>query len=164
MRIFKKVRKNQLITLLDIGIIVVIMIVFKTYYQFSQNNHSSIEKNGIKYTFYTDESKYEKDQIIQFNFSMKNKKKDEKTLEFNRSNIFNILIEKDNEIIYKRDFLDSLTHKPKKIIIKRYGERKFSYEWYQEDKEKAEIERGLYKVTLYSLDLDIKLAAEFSIE
>lgn len=164
MRIFKRVKRNQLITLLDIGIILVIMIVFKTYYQFSQNNHSSTEKNGIKYTFYTDESKYEKDQIIQFNFVMKNKKKEAKILEIERSNVFNILVEKENEIIYKRDFLDSLTHKPKKIIIKRYGERKFSYEWYQEDKEKNDVPKGFYKVTLYSLDLDIELVAEFSIE
>ncbi len=164
MKIFKKIKKNQWITLLDIGIILVIMIVFKTYYQYSQNNHSTLEKNGIKYTFYTNNNKYKKDEIVQFNLSMKNKKKDEKSFDFNRAHVFNVLIEKDEEIIYKRDFLDSLTRKPKKIIIKRYGEREFSYEWYQEDKEKRGIQSGLYKATLYSLDLDIELVAEFSIE
>ncbi len=71
------------------------MIVFKTYYQYSQNNHSTLEKNGIKYTFYTDNSKYTKDEIIQFNFTMKNKKKEEKSLNFNRANVFNIVVEKD---------------------------------------------------------------------
>lgn len=158
-----KFKKNQLITLLDIFIIVAIMIFVKTYMNNTSGNFEKIEKNKVKYTFKTDKIKYEKDELVVFNLDVESKSKKDVELKVERNKVFNLIIEKDGKLIYKRDLLDSLTDRTKKIIIKRYGKKTFSYEWYGDSNTEAETEAGVYKATLYSLDFDIKLNAEFTI-
>lgn len=159
-----KLNRNQLITLLDIFIIVVVIIFVKAYMVRNKVNYSEIKKDNIKYIFRTDKSEYFENEIVQFIFSMENKNKKEIELNFKRAEVFNLIIEREGNLVFKRDMADSLTDEAKKIIIKRYGEKDFTYEWYIKSNTDFEIEKGKYRARLYSLDLDIEIPVEFIIE
>lgn len=159
-----KLNRNQLITLLDIFIIVVVIIFVKAYMVRNKVNYSELKKDNIKYIFRTDKSQYSEDEMVQFIFSLENKSKKEIELSFKRAEVFNLIVEREGSLVFKRDMADSLTDEAKKIIIKRYGEKDFTYEWYMKSNTDFEIEKGKYSARLYSLDLDIEIPVEFIIE
>ena len=159
-----RLNRNQLITLLDIFIIVVVIIFVKAYMVRNKVNYSEIKKDNIKYIFRTDKSQYLENEMVQFIFSLENKSKKEIELSFKRAEVFNLIIEREGSLVFKRDMADSLTDGAKKIIIKRYGEKDFTYEWYMKSNTDFEIEKGKYSARLYSLDLDIEIPVEFIIE
>lgn len=159
-----KLNRNQLITLLDIFIIVVVIIFVKAYMVRNKVNYSELKKDNIKYIFRTDKSQYSEDEMVQFIFSLENKSKKEIELSFERAEVFNLIVEREGSLVFKRDMADSLTDEAKKIIIKRYGEKDFTYEWYMKSNTDFEIEKGKYSARLYSLDLDIEIPVEFIIE
>jgi hypothetical protein len=159
-----KLNRNQLITLLDIFIIVVVIIFVKAYMVRNKVNYSELKEDNVKYIFRTDKPEYFENEIVQFIFSIENKSKKEIEFNFERLEVFNLIIEKEGVLVFKRDMADSLTDGAKKIIIKRYGEKDFTYEWYMNSNTDYEIEKGKYEATLYSLDLKIKIPVEFIIK
>lgn len=159
-----KLKRNQWITFLDIFIMAVVIIFVKTYMTYGKMNYSTLKKDNMDYVFRTDKEMYSGDDVVQFIFSMKNKEKTEKELIFERAQVFNLIIEKNNNLVFKRDLADSLTDRPKKIIMKRYDEKTFTYEWDMKSNTDFDIEKGRYMARLYSLDLEIEMPLEFIIE
>jgi len=156
-------KKNQMITLLDIMIIVALIFALNSYFAGSRENFVSFQRDKLKIIATTNKSEYNKDEIVQFVFTLENKSNKDIELEFYRNIIFNLLIEKDSELVFKRDLIDSLTESRKKIIINKKSKKIFTYEWNTESNMDFIMESGKYTATLYSLDLELEMKINFII-
>lgn len=152
-----------MITLFDIIIIVALILGLNVYFAGRGENIATLSKDGLKITASTDKLEYEEDEIIEFSFVIENKSKEDMELIFYRQGLFNILIEKDNNLVFKRDLIDSLTERGKKIIINREEKKIFTYKWNLESNMAFSMESGRYAATLYSLDLGIEIKIHFVI-
>lgn len=156
-------KRGQIITLLDIFLIVVIFFLAKSYLdRYNKNNVSQI-KDKIKYTLVINNQKIKEDELLNIRIKIENKDKNKKNLEFRRAVPFNYVIEKDGKFIYKRDITESLAEKPKKIYLNKYEKTEFGTEWYGDSLEKEEIKPGIYTLTVYNADLGVNLRLNFEI-
>ncbi|MBZ4682727.1 MAG: hypothetical protein JG768_151 [Fusobacteriales bacterium] len=154
--IFQRLKiSSKLITLLDIVVIVFMFIFLKSYFSVHKYSYTT-NKNGLKITSTIRNKKITQDNFVILNLSIQNTTRKDKIIEINRKNIFNIIVEKDNKVVFKSDILDNKRERAKKIKLPQRGQLKLSYEWDLSSNFEEEITSGSYKITIYSLDLDIK--------
>lgn len=156
-------KKQHIITILDIALILFVMIFAKTYLVKYNKNSTSITKDGVKYTMVINSQKVKKDEILNIRFKIENKKKKIKRLEIKKNVPFNYVIQKNGDFLYKRDLLESLAKKPKFITLGKYGKTEFGSEWYGDNVLEKELPIGRYTIIAYSTDLDIELILDFEI-
>ncbi|TDT69211.1 hypothetical protein EV215_1553 [Hypnocyclicus thermotrophus] len=161
--IFQKLKiSSRLITFLDIIVIVFMFIFLKSYFSVHKYSYTT-KKNGLKIVSTIRNKKLNQNNFMIINLTIQNTTRKDKIIEINRKNIFNIIVEKDNKVIYKSDILDIKRERSKKIKLAQRGELKLSYEWDLTSNFKEEITTGNYKVTVYSLDLDISHSYDIEI-
>jgi len=156
-------KKGKWITILDIVLIIVIFFFAKSYLQKYNKNSTSITVDKLKYSLVINSEKIKANELLNIRLKVENKSRDKKTLEFRNAVPFNYIIEKDGKFIYKRDILDSVSKKTKKIYLNRYGKTEFGTEWYGTDFENKEVLPGEYRLTVYNKDLNVELKLNFEI-
>lgn len=156
-------KKGKLITVLDIALIIVVFLFAKSYLQKFNKNSTSITKDKIKYTLLINNEKIKYDELLNIRIKIENKDRKKKELQFNNSVPFNYIIEKNGQFVYKRDILESINIKPKKIYLNKYSKTEFGTEWYGIDMNNKNVEAGKYTLRVYSKDLNIELMLNFEI-
>lgn len=156
-------KKGQIITILDLFLIMFVMLFAKTYMSKYNKNTTSLTKDGIKYTLVINNQKIKTDELLNIRIKVENKKREKKVLEFKKSVPFNYVIEKDGKLIYKRDIMEGIIRKPKKIFLNKYGKTEFGAEWYGNSLDDKKIEPGIYRIIVYSTDFNVDLLLNFEI-
>lgn len=156
-------KKNKLITILDIGLIIIIFFFVRSYLDRYNKNSVNMTRDKIKYTILINNQKIHQEELLNIRLRIENKSNNKQELLIKNGVPFNYTIERNGKLIYKRDVLDSISRFPKKIYLNRYGKTEFSSEWYGIDLDDKIAEKGQYLLKVYSSDLNIKLTLNFEI-
>jgi hypothetical protein len=121
------------------------------------------KKDGIKYISSLQRKKIYSDEFLVCIFKVENTKKSQKKLTLTRKVPFNIIIEKDGEILFKRDITDSVLRDRRNIRLGMGSKLSFTYLWDLIDQNGNKVEPGIYQVIIYNKDFDINHGFDFEI-
>ncbi len=162
-KFLKKINKRN-ITIFDLLLIFVIFLFLNRYYNKKMPMVSKLKKNGYEYELRINKYKYQKDDIMLMNFTIKNRAKHEKVIQITKEHLFNVIIYRDDTIIYKRDIMERNQDETKKIVLKKYSKATSGFEWFFNSNFQEEIKNGEYTLQIYSKDMDIKMEMKFYVE
>lgn len=167
-RFFKKInfrQKSNIITFIDVVIILFIFIFAKNYYKLTSPTSESIEKDKVKYTLSINKYKYSLNEIMFINFEIKNKTKKKKEINITKENIIKIDILDENEnILYSNDYINRNRDVNKKINIAGYGKINIGNIWDFKSDIYNNIGKGEYKLRAIFHDMDVEIKIPFIIE
>ncbi len=165
--LFRKINiksKKNIITFIDIFIIVGIFFFIKNYYKLSAPTETSKVRDKMEYVAKIDKYKYNIDELMLINFGIKNRAKIQKVFEVEKESFVNYAIYRGEKLIYKKDILERNREHIKYISFNGYGRKDFGEIWYQETYDDAIIKEGDYRLIVYSQDMGIELELPFKIE
>lgn len=161
-KIFKFKRKSSIITLLDIIVISLMFVFLRGYFQ-TTNTFQIEKKNGIKFVSSLHRRRINSNEFLVCKFKVENIKKTENELTLTRKVPFNIIIEGNSGILFKRDVTESLLSEKRNIKLGMGSKLEFSYLWDLLNQDGEKVDPGLYNVIIYNKDFDINHSFDFEI-
>ncbi len=98
--------KKNIITFIDIFIIVGIFFFLKNYYKLTAPTEVDKVKDKIKYILKIDSYKYDSNDIMFINLGIKNTKKKVREFEIRKETVMNFEVYKEGKLIYKKDIVE----------------------------------------------------------
>ncbi|MGM0508531.1 MAG: hypothetical protein ACQERZ_05130 [Fusobacteriota bacterium] len=153
----KKVKPNT-ITIIDLILVGVLFLVMKTYFTQEKPIKKKIKSDKIEYIINLNKYEYTRDEFLIININLRNKTKEKVEIPIEKQVLFNYEIIKDNELIYKRDYIEKNRNQIKKIVLPARTTTTLSSQWFWED-----IESGIYDILVYSHDFNFKTKLKFKV-